>query len=152
MVMPASEQDGSFKGGVCGYEIRAGLDMTTVNLCPSTRMNRKDSEGTRTSPVRPNNQPGDVVGPSTPSSGLLTSFFLPVRPTLAPRMSRSYSRNELGPALTPVSLYIHVPQALCVRFYSRAGPNPLLPIYAAAFVIKDRIMTLYRYLFYYACL
>ena len=38
---------------VCGYE--TGLDMTTVNLCPFTRMNRKDSEGARTSPVKPNN-------------------------------------------------------------------------------------------------
>ena len=38
---------------VCGYE--TGLDMTTVTLCPSTRMNRKDSEGARASPVRPNN-------------------------------------------------------------------------------------------------
>ena len=47
----------------------------------------------KTSPVRPNNQPGDVVDPSAPSSGLLTS------PTLAPRMS--YSRNELGPARPP---------------------------------------------------
>ena len=51
-----------------------------------------------------------------------------------------------------VRVHIHVPKALCVRFYDRAGTNPLLSIYAAAFAIKDCIKTLYGHLFYYACL
>ena len=48
-----------------------------------------------------------------------------------------------------VRVHIHVPKALCVRFYDRAGTNPLLSLYVAAFAIKDCIKTLYRYLFYY---
>ena len=118
---------------VCGYE--AGLD-----ICPSTRMNRKGSEGTRTSPVRPNNQPG------VSSSGLLTSSFLP----LAPRMSYCRSMN-LG--LLDLRVPIHAFKALCVRFYYCAGANPLLSICPPAFaILKDCIKTLYRHLFYYACL
>ena len=108
---------------VCGYE--TGLDMTTVNLCPSTRTNRKDSEGTRTSPVRPNNQPAkytiiwpvDVILPPC-TSDACTSHVVHVLVAM-----------DLG--LLDLRALIHVPQALCVRFYYCAGANPLLSICAA---------------------
>ena len=80
----------------------------------------------------------------------LTSSFLPVRPTLAPRMSYCRSMN-LG--LLDLRVPIHAFKALCVRFYYCAGANPLLSICPPAFaILKDCIKTLYMHLFYYACL